>query len=121
MRIVLATVKFNGAGHVDCRKCSHRTVFPEGAWLMVFDYGATQIIRSVHSLAILHRCGQEHFWQCEGCGDIPDQRVETWLARRPRGRVKWKPLCVCGGEYKQHRVQRVPEVQDDVRVPISPF
>lgn len=117
MRIRLTTVRFNGEGSIDCRKCSRRTGFPDGAWVIIYDYGATQIVQSAYTKAILHECGREFFWQCDDCGGEPNI---TLGAKHFRGRRVRALRCACGGEYKQHRLEIVGE-PEEVRVPATPF
>ena len=118
MRVTISTVAFLGKGSLDCRKCSHRTVFPNGAKLLIFDYGDHQLAKSVRSLAVLHECGREFMWKCDTCESVPNQRIpELALTRGQR----WLQ-CQCGGTYEQVQVERVlPEVEDEHEFRISPF
>lgn len=120
MKVRLSTVRFDGAGHLDCRKCQRRTTFPDGAWLIVYDYGTIQIVRSVHTLSVLHRCGQEFYWQCEDCGMEPDFDP---IMRRAYGPGRRQRLfgCACGGSFKQHRLETVPTEPEPYSLPTTPF
>lgn len=118
MKIRLDTLRFLGAGYLDCRKCHRRTTFPDGASLLIFDYGDRQIVRSANSAAILHECGQDFFWQCDDCGAEPSITI---LARHLRGRRRHVLRCHCGGEYTQHRLEIVDDQPGEIDYAVTPF
>lgn len=121
MLIRLSTVRFNGAGSIDCRRCNRKTKFPDGASVVVIDYRLFQVVKSADTLSTLHRCGRTYFWECDTCGGCADEKEVLRRQHRKRGWTK-KP-CSCGGEFERREeplaVQPEPDPVDLLYV--SPF
>lgn len=118
MKVRLDAVQIEGTGYLDCRKCHRRSTFPNGAMILIFDYGTIQVVRSANSHAILHQCGQEFFLQCNQCGAEPNITI---LAKHLKTKRRHILRCVCGGEYKQHQLPVVPHGATEVPAPATPF
>lgn len=119
MRIRLDTVRFLGNGFIDCRKCFRRSTFPDGASLLVFDYGTVQVVRSATSKAVLHQCGQEYVWACDECGVEPLNLIvfEKYLQSRKKHVLR----CRCGGSYVQRKLEIVVHGPEEIEYAVTPF
>lgn len=105
MRLRVATARFTGRGRIDCRRCQHATVFPDGAAAILYDNGFSSLVYDADKMAVLHRCGRLFQWHCRICGPLDDEQV--W--KPPRTRRRYKPndpayVClVCGGDQLEQR------------------
>lgn len=116
MRVRVSTVRFKGSGSIDCRICSHKTVFPDNAMAIVYNLsGRKQVILSASDRSRLHVCGYVYVWVCVDCGHEPDQEevlsaLSALQARRARGRAvgtmtarleRTLECPVCGSPFQQ--------------------
>lgn len=104
MIIRISTIRFEGAGMIDCRRCNHRTRFPNDATVIIFNYDpGVQVAVSATDLSTLHRCGNDYYWVCPKCGDEGEARMRKGVlfARCRRCAVdleqKVRPLPVVSG------------------------
>jgi hypothetical protein len=116
MIISVSTVRFKGAGSINCRLCSHQTVFPDNANAVIYRVGGWQRILSVTDRSTLHRCGVEYEWECPNCPIRPDPEQIRIAAERYNGAKsgyarklyeRWMSCDGCGTRLVQRPVERL--------------
>ena len=95
MRVAIYTVSFDGLGHIDCRRCSTRVVFPDDCSVILQDLGSQMIVVNADSSATLHRCGMESYWKCLTCNTVsePVRRRKFDVRKGGRGGQWWDTSC----------------------------
>lgn len=116
MIVRVSTVRFQGAGQIDCRLCGHRTVFPNNAAAIVYKTGDRQIVLSATDRSVLHCCGLDYYWTCPECPLEPDterviaasEKIAGSSGHRRIMYESWMHCSGCGAKLVQRSRTLVP-------------
>lgn len=92
--IKISTRSLTGTSTIRCHLCRVKCIFPNGAHVLLYDYGWRLVIIDAETAARLHDCTVMRIWTCPECGGMfnPATRKSIVWTKCPQCRCEMQQV-----------------------------